>query len=208
MTQEDGPESRRKSRSPGEIPTHVISLRAERELGPDQISTLAVLAIIVALLGTTCMPLWTVLAILASNQPEQAHVETSSDPRGTSRPAAQATTAASPKRPEIPVISLGMVLVFFLIAVAGIVGGFGTLLRREWGRRTLMVYAALVLLYLAAAVYLRLRFGIEGMTGTAPTPSALSLNFTCVFGAIMLVATLMIAILRYFSRPYIAARFR
>ena len=84
----------------------------------------------------------------------------------------------------------------------------GTLLRRQWGRRLLLTYAGLVLLYLASAVCLRLSFGIEGMTQTAPTASALSLNFTCVFAVLLLVATLMIAILRYFMLPHIVSRFR
>ena len=212
MEDDDAPESRREKRHLGQIPTHIISLRAERESGPDQISTLAVLAMLIALLGTTCLPLWTVLSIMMVGQAAQASAEVQgqgSDPFGTaSQPSMQATTQVAAAPSEIPVISLAMVLVFFLIAVLGIVGGFGTLLRRQWGRRLLMAYAALVLLYLMAAVYLRLRFGIEGMTQTAPTPSALSLNFTCVFAVLLLVATLMIVVLRYLSQPHIVSRFR
>ena len=48
MTDSGAPQPGQESRSPrGEIPTHVISLRAEREAAPDQISTVAVLAMLV-----------------------------------------------------------------------------------------------------------------------------------------------------------------
>ena len=206
MSHGNTPESRQPHPPHGEIPTHVISLRDERAAAPDQISTLAVLAMLVALLGTTCLPLFTVASIMVAGQAQQATAqpETQDDPLAmTTRPATQPATL-----PEIPVVSLAMVLVFFVIAVLGIVGGFGTLLRRRWGRRLLMTYAVLVLIYLVGAVGLRLHFGIEGMTQTAPTPSALSLNFTCVFAVLLLVALLMIVILRYLSQPHIAARFR
>lgn len=182
------------------IPTRVISLRAEQDAAPDYIAPLAALAIIVSLLGTTCVPLWTVMSLLAHGQ--AARVDVAVAASSTTAPATQ------PAPPQIPVVTLAGVLIFFLIAMLGIVGGFGSILRRAWGRKVLLAYAALVLLYLITATYFRMRFGIESLVETAPTQSALSLNFTCVFGVFVLVAVLMIVILRYFTLPHIARRFR
>ena len=99
-------------------------------------------------------------------------------------------------------------LVFLLIALLGIAGGVGTILRRRWGRRLMLAYAALVLLYLGAAVTMRIRYGIGGMVATAPTRSALVLNFTCTLGVILVVAVLMVVTLRYLTLPRVARRFR
>lgn len=183
-----------------EIPVRIRRLSDEGDGGPDLIAPLAVLGILVALLGTTCLPLWTAVAMLVEGQPA-AVSESGPATAPTSAPATQ------PAPPRIPVITLAGVLVFFGIAVLGIVGGIGTILRREWGRRLFVAYAALVLLYLIAAVYLRFRFGIEGLTRTAPTPSALTLSITCVFGVFIVAVVLMVKILRYFTQPQVARQF-
>lgn len=188
------------------IPTSVVSLRAQMDAAPDYVAPLAVLAILVALLGTTCLPLATVASMLASGERAIEQPAIGEDPFA---PATQPDQAAQPARPpvQIPLVTLVGVLVFFLIAVMGIVAGIATILRKNWGRRLLIAFAALVLLYLVTAVYLRLRFGIEGLTETAPTSSALSLSITCSLGAIVVTAVLMIAILRYFTLPHIVRRF-
>lgn len=178
------------------ISTRVISLRDEQDAATDYIAPLAVLAIIVSLLGTTCVPLFTVMSILATGQSTSGVADVTTAP------------ATQPAPPEIPVVTLAGVLIFFLIAMLGIVGGFGSILRREWGRRLLLAYAALVLLYLITATCFRMRFGIESLVETAPTQSALSMFFTCVFGVLVLMVVLMIVILRYFTLPHIARRFR
>jgi hypothetical protein len=186
-----------------DVPTRIRRLRDEDAGTPDMIDPLAVLAILVALVGTTCLPLWTVIAFLAAGQP---HADSGLSP--ATAPATQAEVQdGSGQARSIPTVTLIAVLVFFGIAVMGIIGGIGTILRRQWGRRLLLAYGALVLLYLITAVYLRMRFGIEGLTETAPTASALSLNLTCSFGAMLLVAVLMVVILRYFTQPHIARRF-
>jgi hypothetical protein len=184
-----------------EIPVRIRRLSEQGDDGPDLIAPLAVMGILVALLGTTCLPLWTAVAMLVEGQPPAMSDAPVTDPSNL-----PATRAALP--PRVPAITLAGVLVFFCIAILGIVGGIGTILRREWGRRVFIAYAALVLLYLITAVYLRFRFGIEGLTQTAPTPSALTLSITCVFGVLILVAVLMVKILRYFTQPAVARQFR
>ncbi len=177
-----------------DIPVRTRHLRDEQD-APDYIAPLAAVAVIVALLGTTCLPLYTVASMIAIGD--------------TALPAPQDTPAAQPaEAPHVPVVTLAFVIVFFLIAVVGIVGGLATIFRRNWGRRLLLAYAGLVLVYLITAVYLRMRFGIEGLTATAPTASALSLHLTCTLGVLLLVAVLMVVILRYFTQPHIARRFR
>ena len=120
MTDSGAPQPGQESRSPrGEIPTHVISLRAEREAAPDQISTVAVLAMLVALFGTTCMPLLEVLSIMAQSQAQQGSTYVHGhdvDPFNTSTQPTTARAAGqpAPSRPEIPVVSLALVLIFFL----------------------------------------------------------------------------------------------
>ena len=181
---------------PPQIPVHVRRLSYEEKAAPDYIAPLGALAVIVSLLGTTCLPLWTVMSLLATGN------------RGAAGTAATNPATAQAAVPEIPLITLIGVLVFFVIAALGIIGGIASMLRRDWGRRLLLGYAGLVLLYLITAIYFRMRFGIQGLTETAPTASALSLNLTCVFGVLLLVSILMVIILRYFTLPHIVRRFR
>ena len=173
------------------IPPRGRRLSDEREAGPDYIAPLAALGMIVAILGTTCLPLWTVMSMVAAGGAPDAPTTAPGQP-----PVGAPTNA-----------TLVAALVFFLIAVTGIVGGLGSLLRRQWGRRLMLAYAALVLLYLVTAVYLRFRFGIGGLTETAPTASALALSFTCVFGVLLLVAAVLVTILRYYTLPHVIRRF-
>ena len=185
---------RPRATGPGaDIPVTVRRLSDERDAAPDYIAPLSALAAIVGVLGTTCVPLATVASMFAAGGPP-----------GTS------TTAPSGAAPVGGPTTWTLVgaLVFFVIALLGIFGGIGGVLRREWGRKLLLAYAGLVLLYLITAVYFRMRFGIEGTTRTAPTGSALALNLTCVFGVLIAVAALMVVILRYFTLPHIKRRFR
>ena len=100
-----------------------------------------------------------------------------------------------------------LVGVFVLVALCGIVGGIYTILFRDWGRRLLLAYAASVLVFLGGVVIYRFRLGLEGVTQTAPTTSALILFFTCTFGVLLAVGGLMVVVLRYFTRPDVARRF-
>lgn len=170
------------------IPTRVVRLRDQLETGPDNIAPLAALCGIVAVLGLTCLSFSAVQAVAAARE---------------ANPGADPAAAAGQVR-----VTLAFVLVFFAVAATGVIGSIGTLLRRHWGRRLLIGYAVLVLLYLATAVYARLRFGIEGLTQTAPTRSALMLNLTCVGGTLIVVAVLMLVVIRYFTLPHVARRFR
>lgn len=177
------------------IPTRIRRLRDEADDAPDHIAPLAALAALVAIGGMTCLPMSAAIATVAA--------------RSGGGAATNATTLSTDYAPGEPTtLALVGVLVFFLLSLLGIAGGIGSILLRQWGRRMLLAYAALVLLYLAAATYVRMSYGIEDLVNSAPRFSALLMFFTCVGGVVLVVATLMIEILRHFTRPWVVRRFR
>ena len=183
------------------IPTRIRRLRDEAgrpvDARADYVVPLATLSAVVAVLGMTCAPISTV-----------AWYVTARDATTTTT----ATTAPSDAAPTLPPggpgpVALSLVGLFVGVALLGIVGGIATILYRDWGRRLLVAYAAAVLLYLVGVIFYRLRLGLEGVTQTAPTTSALILFFTCTGGVFLAVGALMVIVLRYFTRPDVAARF-
>lgn len=159
-------------------------LRDEEPSGrDDHITPIAAVVTVLSVLATTCVPLSAVMAA-ANADMDQPGMES-------------AVRSA-----------LIMALVFLGIALVGTMAGIATILRKDWGRRLLLGYAVAVLGYLAVAIGLRLHYGIEGITATAPTRSALSLHLTCVWGTFLVVAILMVLVLRYFTRRDVRERFR
>ena len=188
------------------VPTRVrrLSYRGrEVDARADYVVPLATLAAVVAVLGLTCAPISTALWYAAAR-----------DAAATAATAATATTAATtnPAAPTLPPggpgpVALALVGVFVGVALLGIVGGIATILYRNWGRLLLVAYAGVVLAYLAGVVFYRLSLGVEGVTQTAPTTSALILFFTCTGGVLLTVGGLMVVVIRYFTRRDVAARF-
>ena len=163
-----------------------------RDPRQDLIVPLAAGSAAVAILGLTCAPISTAYSIAAARQQQI-------DAGG------QATTL--PPAGPGP-IAIGLVALFVGIALLGVVGSVFTILLRNWGRLLLIGFAACTLLYLVGVVYYRLRVGIEGLTETAPTRSALIMSLVCPLGTILVTAGLMAFVIRYFTKPEVAAAFR
>ena len=167
------------------VPRRVRRLRDEADTDrPDYVTPIAALVTLVAVMMMTCVPISAVATAVSAENPTDPDV-------------------AGPIR-----TTLIMALVFFFIALLGLVAGIATILRKNWGRRLLLSFAVLTLAFEATAVYLRLSYGIEGTTETAPTRSALTLNLTCVGAVFVAIAVLMFVVLRYFTLPEIKQRFR
>lgn len=169
---------------PKKIPMTVRRLRDEEPSArDDHITPIAATVTVLSVLATTCVPLSAVMAATNADMDQ---------------PGMEASIRTA----------LIMALVFLGIALLGTMAGVATILRKEWGRRLLLAYAVAVLGYIAVAIGLRLHYGIEGMTETAPTRSALSLHLTCVWGTFLVIAMLMVVVLRYFTRRDVRERFR
>ena len=182
------------------IPTRVRRLSDETDSvdsRADYVLPLATISAVVAVLGLTCAPITTALAIAAAR--DTAAVA------ATTMPTTGPTPTLPPGGPGP--VALILVGVFVLIALCGIVGGIYTILFRNWGRRLLIAYAAMVLVYLGGVILYRLSLGLGGLTSTAPTNSALVLSLVCSFGTFAAVAGLMVTVLRYFTRRDVARRF-
>src|SRR5688500_20270711 len=110
-----------------EIPVRIRRLSDEPDGAADLIAPLAVLGILVALIGTTCVPLWTAVAMLADRSPAAV---TDAGPTTTPTPATAPATQAAGGPPNAPVLAPVGVLVFLGIAVWGMLGGISTLRRR------------------------------------------------------------------------------
>lgn len=167
------------------IPLTTRRLRDDEEPSArdDYITPLAGTVTVVSVLATTCVPLSAVVAATSADM---------SDP-----------AVEGPIR-----TTLILALVFLFIAMAGTVAGIAAIFRKNWGRLLLLGYAAAVLVFEGVAIGLRLRYGVEGLTETAPTDSALTLHLTCVGGVFVVVAALMVVTLRYFTLPHVKERFR
>lgn len=167
------------------IPLTTRRLRDDEEPSArdDYITPLAGTVTVVSVLATTCVPLSAVVAATSADM---------SDP-----------AVEGPIR-----TTLILALVFLFIAMAGTVAGIAAIFRKNWGRLLLLGYAAAVLVFEGVAIGLRLHYGIEGLTETAPTDSALTLHLTCVGGVFVVVAALMVVTLRYFTLPHVKERFR
>ena len=120
--------------------------------------------------------------------------------------------ADRPPVPPVRPLDAAAVVVFFLLGTLAVGGGLLGLARIEPGRRMMLAFAGLMLLYMTLMIGFRLTGGLEDLFASvpvdAPRRSALGSFFVWTLIPLLLTAALLVAALRYLTRADVKRTFR
>lgn len=114
-----------------------------------------------------------------------------------------------PPPPPARPLDVVAVFTFFCLGTLGMIGGLLGLARLEWGRRVMLLFAPLLLIYMALMIGYKLTGGLgPPVSETAPTRSALGLFYVCTSTMLLAIVALLVATLRYLTRRDVKRTFR
>ena len=128
-----------------------------------------------------------------------------------------AEVAAMPadERPPPPmpdVIDIVAVIIFFCLGTLGMVGGLMGLAKLEWGRKLMIAFAVLALLYGLTTIGYRLSGGLTDLFDSvpvgAPRRSALGAFFFWTVVPLAFAAFVLVQAIRYLTRRHVKRVFR
>ena len=117
-----------------------------------------------------------------------------------------------PPPPKPRALDIAAVIVFFLLGTLGTAAGLMGLIRLEWGRRGMIAFSVLMLIYLTLMIGYRLSGGLDDLFASvpaaAPRRSALGAFFVWTLIPLALAVFVLVTALRYLTRRGVKRTFR